>query len=140
MQVFFNIFNQIYFSFCTLGANAIPVFQEAPKIVGNSAESARATATATVADAVSEAPVIDATATAENTIENILKPDQWPTQLFKPLKEAETKENPIEVIIPIHTPVKPPMKFRNRIKFSDFNISDFPIGVDHRVQYYQGMV
>lgn len=126
------------------------MFQEAPVIVSNTAESASATAesvtattesaSATAPDAVSEDSVVDATATTENTIENILKPDQWPMQLFKPMKEAVTEENPIEVIIPIRTAVEPPIKFRNRIKFSDINIPDFPIGADHRVQYYAGTV
>ncbi|XP_055308547.1 uncharacterized protein LOC129572582 isoform X3 [Sitodiplosis mosellana] len=75
---------------------------------------------------------------AKKTVEDILTSDQWPTQEFKPLKEAETKEEPIQVIIPSMTPVQPPTKFINEIQFSAFNIPNYPHGADQRVEYYSG--
>lgn len=91
----------------------------------------------TTEDTILESPV-NVEPKVKNKVESIISPDQWPPQIYKPIKEGIPKQNPVEVLIPSSISVKPPTYFTNTIKYSDFTIPDYSVGADQRVEYYYG--
>lgn len=94
------------------------------------------------ASLAAESPSTELTESTEPTepiSEDILTPDQWPIQFFKPLKPT-VEEKPVAVHIPSFTPATPPTTFINDLKLSEFELSDEPVMGDQQFEYYSGKI
>lgn len=123
MYEFPNLFDFLFVQLHSLEANAIQKLNlKIDDIAGKK-------------DSISKALIVSE---ARKAVDEILTPDQWPTQKFQPIKRVEAKEEPIQVVIPSTIPVQPPTKFMNKFQWSDFNLPNYPHGADQRVEYYSG--
>lgn len=124
-----------FFSLSALGVTTIPEITESVDMVASAKESAAATSAAT-SSAIPPPPPFPPKPLSDT--EDILTIDQWPEQVFSPMKEATIKREPVEVVLPSTASAQVPCKFTNQIKYNDFSVSDDPVEADQRCEYYSG--